>query len=139
MIPSPWIIVATIIALVVSFTTGYNSGFDNGKNETEAYYSLEKDKAHAEFQEKLDKYKKQVLEYEIKVQAIAKKNSAYTSKLEKELGELRNATTITPTCVPDDLRLRVNAVVGTINSYGLTFKASPFVMPDKLPSATDTK
>lgn len=136
---NPWIIVAFLAALVASFATGYNTGFDNGKNETEAYYSIEKDKAALDFAESLDKYKKQVEDYESKVKSIAKKNHTYTSKLEKELGDLRNAKPIPTTCIPDDLRLRVNTVVGTINTYSTSFKVSPFVMPDKLPSATDTQ
>lgn len=104
-----------VLALVGSFIAGDSFGYTRGADATEAAYSAKKDVVNAALAASLDEARSNAAKDREAAKQSAAREAAAKRTLESTLKGLRDAPLVPADCVPDGVRLRLNAVVDTIN------------------------
>lgn len=128
------LVLAFVLAVVAAGIAGDRFGYTRGANAVEARYSKQKDKVNEALAKELEEAKEDAAEARRSAEASAQREAAAKKQLETALKGLRNAPPVPASCLSDALRLRLNAVVGTINR-GLEAGSQPAgPVPGSLPA-----
>lgn len=135
-LPSPGTALAVLVAVAGAAGYGFHFGDRTGADRVEARYSHEKDAVVAAYRATADAAEKRAMAAEEQARRVADQNAAFQTALAPLLKDIRNGKTIPSTCVDDANRVRINAAVGTINTYGGAKATDPGGLSAKLPGAT---
>ena len=138
-LPSPSVLVGVVLAVATALMYGYHMGDVNGANRVEARNSKDKDSVVEALREQLKAASNRADAAETIARKIADQNAAFQTSFTPLLRSIRDAKPVPIECVPDDLRVRVNAAVSAINQYHPGSKTDFSIrMPSKLPGVTET-
>lgn len=138
-IPNPWILLGLLVAWVISLCGAGYVGFDYGSSKAERQCSELKDIAYADLAEQLVQASGRAALAEAAARDAATRRRNAQTSLAPRFEGLRNGTPIPGSCLADDVRLQLSAVIATSNAYPANTKADyTLKLPGKLPAASGT-
>jgi transcription elongation GreA/GreB family factor len=135
---NPYVTLLVLCAFLGCMWWAQDYGYQRGNDAAELKYSRIKDAAHEALSKQLDVATKRADTAERNARVAAARRSAIEATLAPSLEGIRNAKAIPANCIDNDMRMRINSAIKTINATANPKIDYTLRMPAKLPSATES-